>query len=57
MKTAKKVVVSIELTCPYCEETIASPGGSLYWEVIELPAAGSPLTCFHCKKESKTPKA
>ena len=58
MKTAKKVVVSIELTCPHCEEPIPQTNsGSLFWMVCELPATGTPLTCPYCCKQSKTPRA
>jgi primosomal protein N' len=53
VKTARKTVVAVELNCPYCGETIAAPGGSLYWEVNEFNV---PLICFWCKKESKFPK-
>jgi hypothetical protein len=56
-KTLKKTVVTIELTCPHCEETIVAPGGSLFWMVAELPLTGTLLTCFDCGKQSKTPRA
>lgn len=36
MKTAKVHIASVELQCPYCEATIPSPGGSLFWEVAEM---------------------
>ena len=56
MKTTKKTTSSVELTCPYCEETIVEPhSGSMFWAVSELPQQGTPITCNSCGKQSKLP--
>jgi len=53
MKTAKKQITGVELTCPYCDAIIPAPGGSHIWDVLEL---GKTLACVECSKTSKTPK-
>lgn len=46
-KVAKVTVQSVELTCPYCQATIAQPdSGSLYWTVAEINQ--DTINCFEC---------
>lgn len=54
MKRAKASTYSVEITCPYCKETIPNPdNGGLYWEVTQLH---DEVTCPDCGKTSLAPK-
>ena len=56
MKTCSVEVVSVEYTCPYCQATIASPTGSLFWTRNETELySPKPLTCFECGRECHLP--
>jgi hypothetical protein len=58
-KTAVKVVRSVELFCPYCEESIPSATGpeSFFWTVEEIQLAESgPVTCPSCSKQVRLPR-
>lgn len=53
IRKAKHTVVSVELSCPYCDETITAPNGSLYWTVLEIDQRaknGNGVNCPECGK-------
>ena len=52
MKNAKVTIVAIDLTCPYCDETLAAPDGQFYWTDGDLPKSNI-IKCFHCAKDVK----
>lgn len=55
MATAKVEVISLELICPSCGETIPEKeSGSLFWTLMELPHDGT-VVCG-CGKKLKVPK-
>lgn len=57
MKTAIKTIKSVELICPYCEETISAPGGdSFFWTVEDLELVKKVVVCSSCGKPVKLPK-
>jgi hypothetical protein len=56
MKTAKLVVVTVTVGCPYCEEDQVDPVyGSYHWEVNTI-SQGQVITCDDCGEEFRLPK-
>ena len=54
MKTAKKVITSVELYCPHCKEIFVSDCGSHYWDVGEIHS-NEVQACRDCGKQFKMP--
>lgn len=58
LKSMKVAIPSIEalcLTCPHCNQEMASPTGALNWTLEELLPGLLALPCSSCGKEVKLP--
>ena len=55
LRTARKIVLAVELLCPFCEGTIPDPGGRLAWDVKEFGLNGKHCECPECKKKLNFP--
>jgi len=47
MKTAKKVMVGVELYCPHCDAIFVADSGSHYWDVNEIES-NKQVECRDC---------
>lgn len=56
MKTAKKRIVGVELTCPHCSEIIPAPNYTDWWTRDEIAIAGETVDCSSCNKRVRLPR-
>jgi ribosomal protein S27E len=55
-KQANYQIMSVELQCPHCGQTITSPGGSMFWEVAEIHEGNVGfMVCRSCEKKVAFP--
>jgi hypothetical protein len=55
LPTARMEVVTVDIFCAWCHESIAAPDGPSAWDVNAMQA-GAVVTCTHCQKESRLPQ-
>lgn len=61
IKTAKLTAITVEVTCPHCQEAAESPyTGSQLWPIYDvdylITEAGQVYTCDNCGEDFKIPK-